>query len=250
MSKLVILSLALCASLVVPLVARPYFTEPALSPDRSEIAFVSGGDIWTVPASGGVARLLVSHPATESRPMYSPDGRKLAFVSTRTGNGDIYVLTFANGELQRITFDDGLDQLDGWSRDGKFLYFSSSVRDIAGMNDIYRVSAEGGTPMQVSADRYANEYFSAPAPNGIDLAITARGVVSSQWWRHGHSHLDESEIYLVHSGLVAGGALRSYERLSDGEAKDLWPMWSADGKRLFYVSDRSGAENIWERPRR
>ncbi|MDQ2947159.1 MAG: hypothetical protein M3Y27_14690, partial [Acidobacteriota bacterium] len=90
MSKLLTLALLLAASLA----ARPYFSEPALSPDRSEIAFVSGGDIWTVPAAGGIARLLISHPATESRPMYSPDGRRLAFVSTRTGNGDIYVLTF------------------------------------------------------------------------------------------------------------------------------------------------------------
>src|SRR5687768_2921771 len=68
--------------------ALPYFTEPSVSPDRTEIAFVSGGDIWTVPAGGGEARLLVSHPATESRPIYSPDGRRLAFISTRTGNGD------------------------------------------------------------------------------------------------------------------------------------------------------------------
>src|SRR6266436_332333 len=65
--------------------AQPYFTEPAISPDGSEIAFVSGGDIWTVPAAGGEARLLVSHPATESRPMYSPDGKRLAFISRRTG---------------------------------------------------------------------------------------------------------------------------------------------------------------------
>ena len=61
--------------------ARPYFTEPSLSPDRKEIAFVSGGDIWTVPATGGVAALLVSHSANEARPLYSPDGRQLAFIS-------------------------------------------------------------------------------------------------------------------------------------------------------------------------
>src|SRR5215213_3984411 len=101
------------------------FAEPSLSPDAGEIAFVSGGDVWTVPAAGGEARLLVSHPATESRPMYSPDGRRLAFVSTRTGGGDLYVLSFDGGELKRITFDDGYDQLDGWSRDGRWLYFSS-----------------------------------------------------------------------------------------------------------------------------
>jgi tricorn protease len=47
----------------------PSLGEPALSPDRSEIAFVSSGDIWTVPAKGGEARLLVADPATESRPL-------------------------------------------------------------------------------------------------------------------------------------------------------------------------------------
>src|SRR5262245_17121057 len=84
---------------------RPYFTEPSLSPDRKEIAFVSGGDIWTVPSTGGVAALLVSHTANEARPFYSPDGRYLAFISTRTGNGDIYLLTLATGDLKRLTFD-------------------------------------------------------------------------------------------------------------------------------------------------
>src|SRR6185295_15568718 len=88
---------------------RVYFTEPSLSPDRKEIAFVSGGDIWTVPATGGTASLLVSHTANEARPLYSPDGRQLAFISTRTGNGDIYVLTLATGDLRRLTFDDGFD---------------------------------------------------------------------------------------------------------------------------------------------
>ena len=82
--------------------ARPSLSQPALSPDGKEIAFVSGGDIWTVAAAGGEAHLLISDPAEESRPLYSPDGTKLAFMSTRTGGGDIYVLTFATGRLQRI----------------------------------------------------------------------------------------------------------------------------------------------------
>ena len=120
--------------------ARAYFTEPSLSPDRKEIAFVSGGDIWTVPSAGGVASLLVSHTANEARPFYSPDGRYLAFISSRTGGGDIYLLTLATGDLKRLTFDDGLDQLDGWSRDGRWIYFSSTSRDIGGLNDLYRVS--------------------------------------------------------------------------------------------------------------
>jgi len=222
--------------------AIPYFTEPAISPDRSEIAFVSGGDIWTVPTAGGEARLLVSHPANESRPLYSPDGRRLAFTSARTGNGDIYVLTLDTGDLKRLTFDDGLDQLDAWSRDGRWLYYSSTSRDIAGMSDIYHVSVDGGTPMPVSADRYASEYWAAPAPDGSALAFTARGTASSQWWRKGRSHLDECEIWLLRDTSPP-----AYEQLTEGGAKEMWPMWSGDGRSIFYVSDRSGAQNIWSR---
>src|SRR5262249_19753010 len=91
----------------------PSFAEPGISPDGSTIAFVSGGDIWEVPARGGDARLLVSHAATESRPLYSPDGRRLAFSSSRTGNGDVYVLTIATGDIARLTFDDVNEAVSG-----------------------------------------------------------------------------------------------------------------------------------------
>ncbi len=224
-----------------PASARPSFAEPGISPDGSEIAFVSGGDVWTVPARGGEARLLVSHPATEQRPLYSPDGRKLAFVSTRTGNGDVYVLDLASGEVRRLTHDDGFDQLDGWSRDGKWIYFSSTSRDVAGMNDLFRVSVEGGTPMQVSADRYTNEFAAAEGPDGT-LAFAARGISSAQWWRLGSSHLDQSEIWLLRPG--AGGR---YEQVTPRGAREGWPMWGQDGRTLFYVSDRGGAQNVWSR---
>lgn len=233
---------------VAPPAPVPYFSEPSISPDRTEIAFVSGGDVWTVPLAGGEARLLVSHPATESRPVYSPDGRRLAFTSNRTGGGDIYVLAFDSGELRRVTFDDSNDQLDAWSRDGRWLYFSSISRDISGMNDIFRVSPEGGTPMQVSADRYTNEFFSAPSPDNSALAFTARGISSGQWWRKGRSHIDEAEIWVRSDINGAGANASAYRQITPGGAKELWPMWNANGNALFYVSDRSGAQNIWLRP--
>jgi Tol biopolymer transport system component/C-terminal processing protease CtpA/Prc len=221
----------------------PAFGEPAISPDRSEIALVSGGDIWTVPAAGGEARLLVSHEANESRPLYSADGKRLAFVSDRTGGGDIYVLALDTGALTQVTSDDGLERLDGWSRDGQWLYFSSSSHDIAAMNDLYRVRPSGGTPTAVSADRYTGEFFAAPSPDGRRVAFAARGNSATQWWRKGHSHLDESELWLLHEE-----ATPRYERLTERGAKQVWPMWTADGKSLFFVSDRSGAQNIWMLP--
>ena len=226
--------------------AQPSFAEPGLSPDGREIAFVSAGDIWTVPAGGGEARLLVAHGAAESRPVYAPDGRRLAFVSTRTGGGDIYILDFASGAMRRLTFDDGLEQLDGWSRDGQWIYFSSTSRDIAGMNDIYRVRATGGTPMAVSDDRYLNEFSGAISPDGRTLAFSARGNSSGQWWRRGHSHLDMSELWTL--SLGNDGAAGTYTQLTERTGKSSWPMWSADGRTLYFMSDRDGAENLWMRP--
>ena len=229
-----------------PVSAAPSFAEPGISPDGSEIAFVSAGDIWTVPIAGGEARLLVAHRASETRPMYAPDGRRLAFVSNRTGGGDIYILDFSSGAVRRLTFDDGLEQLDGWSRDGQWIYFSSTSRDIAGMNDIYRVRASGGTPMAVTDDRYVNEFSGAMSPDGRTLAFSARGNSSGQWWRRGHSHLDMSELWTL--SLGGEGAPGRYAQLTERNGKSSWPMWSADGRHIYFMSDRDGAENLWVRP--
>lgn len=222
--------------------AVPSFAEPALSPDGSEIAFASGGDLWTAPAAGGQARLLVTDEATESRPLYSPDGKSLAFVSTRSGVANIYVLTLATGELRRLTFGDSAEVLDGWSRDGKWIYFTSGVNDVARLGDVYRVAASGGTPLEVSRERYLAEYEGAPSPDGRSIALVARGMSNAQWWRNGHSHIDESEVWLK---PIDG---TGYQKLVSGGSKRAWPMWSPDGKALWYMSDESGTENLWRLP--
>jgi tricorn protease len=226
--------------------ALPSLAQPALSPDGGEVAFVSGGDIWTVSSEGGEARLLVSHPATESRPLYSPDGRRLAFVSDRAGSDDLYVLELATGEVRRVTYSDGAEHLDAWSPDGRWLYFTTGDADIGGMVDVYRVWADGGTPIPVLADRNLPEYFVSPSPDGSVLAFSARARMGfSQWWRNGSSHIDQAEIWLMTTGDDGGAA---YRRLTEPGAKHLWPQWTADGRAVLYMSDRDGAENLWLQP--
>ena len=108
------------------------------------------------------------------------------------------------------------------------------------MSDIFRVAATGGTPQLISSDRYTSEFFAAPSPDGNSFAFSARGIANGQWWRNGRSHIDETEIW-TKSG-------ETYEKISDAGAKQLWTMWSADGKQIFYVSDRNGTQNIWSQP--
>ena len=225
------------------IVAKRYYSDPSISPDGTEIAFVSGGDIWTVPAQGLEARLLLSHPDNESRPLYSPDGKYLAFISSRTGGGDIYIFSFATGQVKRLTYDDLPDDLSAWSSDSRYIYFASVSRDIAGMRDVFKIKVDGGTPMPVTDDRYTTEFFAQPSPDGKSIAFTARGFGAGQWWRNGRSHLDESELWVVNNS-----ASPTYQKIAERGAKQLWPMWSRDGKNLYYVSDRTGTQNLWMQP--
>ncbi len=214
-------------------------TQPALSADGASMAFVAGGAIWTAPAAGGVAHLLVADGATDSRPYYSPDGKWLAYDTTRTGNGDIYLLELANGHLHRLSWDDGMDALDGFSPDSQWVYFTSSSHNIGGMNDVYRVRVTGGTPMIVTSERYESEYDAAAAPDG-SVAFCAGGEMPlSQWWRDGEAHIDQTAIWSVNPATM------KYTQLVAGGAKQIWPMFTPDGRRLYFMSDRSGAENIW-----
>ena len=236
-----LLSIVLAALASQALAApRPTLSEPSLSPDGAEIAFVSGGDIWTVPSAGGTASLLVTDPATEGRPLFSPDGRELAFTSSRGGAANVYVLTLATGQLRRLTFGDFSEQLDGWSRDGRWLYFSSTLNDVARQNDVFRVAATGGTPLEVSRERYLNEFNAAPSPDGQSVALMAKGISSGQWWRNGHSHIDEAELWLKPIATEA-----PYRRLLGATSKRLWPMWRPDGRGLYFMSDEGGSENLW-----
>jgi tricorn protease len=220
--------------------AKPAFAEPTLSPDGALIAFASGGDIWEVASAGGIARPLVTDAATEGRPLYSPDGARLAFTSTRGGSANIYVLDLASGAVTRLTYAEAGEELDAWSPDGKYLYFASGIDDVGRQSDIFRVSTAGGTPMQISREKYLAEFQAAPSPDGATLVINTRGLSNGQWWRNGTSHIDQTELWL--KPVAEGGA---YHRLLADSEKHAWPMWSRDGRSIVYMSAKGGTENLW-----
>ena len=103
-------------------------------------------------------------------------------------------------------------------------------------------------PMPVSDERYVNEFGAAASPDGHRLAFSARGLGSGQWWRKAGSHIDESELWVVDIDKIAGDGAKAYTEITKRDARQLSPMWNADGSSLFYVADRNGVENIWTRP--
>ena len=219
---------------------KPMLAQPSLSADGSMVAFASGGDIWEAPAQGGVAHLLVSGPADDSRPLYSPDGRRLAFNSTRGGSSNLYVLDLASGEVTRLTYAEANEQLDGWSPDGCWLYFTTTGNDAARRTDIMRVAATGGTPGEVSAERFLNEFEAAPSPDGRTIVFAAFGISGTQWWRHGSSHIDQAQLWTKTIDQPTG-----YVRIAADASRHAWPMWDPSGQAVVYMSDAGGAENLW-----
>jgi len=119
--------------------------QPALS--KNHIAFVYAGDIWVADRDGKNARRLTSHPATESQPQFSPDGRAIAFSASYDNNTDVYVVSVEGGQPKRVTYHPGADTVNGWSPDGKKIVFASRREMENGRsNQIFQISKEGGHP--------------------------------------------------------------------------------------------------------
>src|SRR5947207_2866089 len=99
---------------------------PDISPDGRLVAFSYLGDVWVVESIGGVARPVTLHEAHDIYPVFSPDGRSLAFASNRFGSYDVSVTPLSGGKPKRLTADSGTDLPVGWSRDGKEVVLASS----------------------------------------------------------------------------------------------------------------------------
>ena len=103
--------------------------------------------------------------------------------------------------------------------------------------------------MPVSGDRYANEFFSAASPDGRTLALSARGTASSQWWRNGHSHLDEAEIWL--RDLTAADTPSAWRPLTTAAPRSCGRCGAGDGASLYFMlGPQRRGEHLADRHRR
>ena len=206
------------------------------------------------PSAGGEARLLVSHSATESRPLYSPDGKRLAFVSTRTGNGDVYVLTFATGDVQppdvRRRGRPARRLVAG--RQVGLLLVRPSAQPRARSTTTSTASAPtAARRCRSSAGSTPTSSGAAPSPDGSLARVLRRRGRQPRLVAQGPRPLGRvadladarsrgSRVALPPAREDAPTTRPTYEPLTPPGAKDQWPMWAPDGRTLYYVSDRDG----------
>ena len=237
------LRLALPILLLLTLIAQASGQEPIrfprtpdISPDGKQIAFSYLGDIWIVEAIGGVARPVTMHEAHDYAPVFSPDGRSLAFSSNRHGSYDVFVVPTVGGKPKRLTFDSGHDVVTGWTPDGKNVVFTSTRGiDYPGQPEAYTVPVEGGAEKRLNLFEAKEAQF---APVGDKVAFV-RGP--GTWYRRGYRGSSNDDIYLASSDG------KGTKQLTTHDGQDTAPMWSRDGKKLYYVTDagfKKGCSNI------
>jgi tricorn protease len=109
----------LFASLAFAQPGEGWYRSPALH--GGQIVFTSEGDLWRVPVEGGIAERLTTHPAEESQAVFSPDGRRVAFVAAYEGGSDVYEMDVEGGAPRRLSFDGGRVFLHGYTPAGEVL---------------------------------------------------------------------------------------------------------------------------------
>lgn len=211
---------------------------PALSPNGDTVVFSWQGDVWTVPAGGGPARRLTVHPARDTMPRFTPDGKSIVFVSNRFGSGDVFVMDATGGNVRRLNHESSNEQITSISPDGKHVYGYSSLW---GGMDVFRLPLAGGDLVRLTgrSPDQEFEYYPALTANGTSLVFNSGGSPAA-WRKPNLRGSNTAEIWVADLGTPA----RNFRNLTKNEVNDFFPNPLPDGDILF-VSNRAGTPNVF-----
>jgi len=174
-------------------------------------------------------RRLTDHSAGDYDPSWSPDGRRIAFMSDRDGNREIYSVNADGTDVRNLTNDSASDYHPSWSPDGRRIAFVST-RD--GNNEIYAMDADG-TGVTRLTTHFGDDYAPTWSPDGRRIAFATR---------------NRSDLNTVQNGLdifVMNADGTGLSRLTRHPADDYDPSWSSDGRGIAFVSTRDGNREIY-----
>uniref|UniRef100_A0AB33IPK8 Tricorn protease homolog n=1 Tax=Prevotella sp. GTC17253 TaxID=3236793 RepID=A0AB33IPK8_9BACT len=242
MKKQLLLAVALASSMWASAQTNPLWMRySSISPNGQTIAFSYKGDIFTVPVTGGNARQITTNAAYDSYPVWSPDGRKIAFASSREGSLDVYVVNENGGVPTRLTYNSG-DEIPMAFSDGMHVLFSSSLMPTA--KSIIFASAQFPQVYQVSTEGMARPTLFSGLPM-CDVNINSRGDLLyhdqkgyEDPWRKHHTSPITRDIWMKRDG--------KYSKLTSFNGEDRNAVWGS-GDTYYYLSEESGTFNVYRR---
>jgi tricorn protease len=208
-------------------------TYPAVS--AADVAFVYADDLWVADLDGRNVRRLTSDVGVESHPVFSPDGKTIAFSAQYDGNTDVYTIPVEGGAPTRLTWHPAADVVRGWTPDGKAVLFSSGRNVFTGRyTQLFTVPVTGGMPTQLPIPNGVEACYS---PDGDSIAYTPLSDASTQWKHYrGGTH---SRIWIYRNKD------HHVEQIPQPAARcnDLDPNWV--GENVYFRSDRDGEYNVY-----
>ncbi len=236
MKKLLFAAAAL--SIAASINAEPlWLRNPAISPSGTTIAFTYKGDIYSVPTAGGNATRLTVN-GYNTKPVWSPDGTKIAFASDREGSMDIYVMGANGGKATRLTTNSGKEEPRAWLGNDTILYSASlmpasGAAQAAFTAQVYKVSASNPGRPELFAS-WPMQAISVD-PSGRILFQDKKGY-EDVLRKHEHSS-GTADIWLFDNG--------KYTQLTTNNVQDQNPVWSPQGT-FFYTSEAGdGTLNVF-----
>ena len=216
---------------------------PAISPDGTQIAFSFKGDIYTVATNGGRANQITTNPAHDTRPIWSPDGKQIAFASDRLGGMDIYLVDKEGGVPIRLTTHSGNETPLAF-KDNTHILFQANILPAtddmqfasAQFPQVYEVSTAGGRPVMFSSMPMEDISLSA---DGKTLLYHDKKGYEDAWRKH-HTSSITRDVWMCN---LQGE--RSYKKLSTFNGEDRNPVW-AGADTYYYLSEQNGSFNIYK----
>lgn len=230
--------MTLCTA-AIALVMGQSAIEPRLlrfpSVHDNTVVFSYAGDLWSTNLDGGSAKRLTSHPAAETRPKISPDGKWVAFTAAYDGSNNVYVMPIDGGEPKRLTFDsDATNNVLGWTPDGKYITYATAAGNfLYNQQRMLYVSPTGGVPIETPLKEVTEASFTA---DGNTVAYTRTNSYAYNWRRYRGGTQGRISIFDL--------AKKTYSELPSGREQNYFPM--IVDRSVYYISDKNlGTLNLY-----